>query len=295
MEFNLKKKTNIPNEESSFLKNHHSLWRKDLKDRNENFFMLYKDFANFLPELTTGALKLYLFYGFNAKNETGESWYSIDTIAEKLGTTSRSINTWNAELESLGLIYRVSENRSSKVTYLVPYTSQIIFSDVNVEKFMNDYRNNPNITKFIGEINQIYHVFQWRKNKAVTEKDVYDKPLNLLSIELLKTYDFNNSKDNTKRTYMVFDLSKYSQFDGEIEDEYMSGSTPIFTFEETYKDKSLKGFKVKGVVVNTKVDLLDKKQLKLVLDELDDSADLQYYTKVKMNATKENNEAQGED
>lgn len=291
MQFNLKKKLEIPNNKSIFLKNYHDLWRNDLKDRRENFFMLYKDFVNFLPELTTGALKLYLFYGFSAKNETGESWYSIDTIAERLGTTARSINTWNSELEELELIQRSAENKSSKTTFLVPYTNQMIFSDLSINDFMKDYLDNPSMKKFMGEVNQVYHIFQWRKNQDSTKDGTYDEPLNLLSIELLKTYNFNNSEDHIKKTYIIFDLSKYNQFDGKIEDKYMSDSTPIFTFDETYKNEFLNDFKLQGIAVNPKINLLDKKkqQLMQVLEELDETIDFQHYTKVKMNITEEEN------
>ena len=289
MQFNLKKKLEIPNDESVFLKKYHDLWRNDLKDRKENFLMLYKDFANFLPELTTGALKLYLFYGFSAKNETGESWYSIDTIAEKLDTTARSINTWNSELEKMELIYRLADSKSSKTTFLIPYTNQMIFSDLSVNDFMKDYLNNSNIKKFMGEISQIYHIFQWRKNQDGTNEEIYDEPLNLLSIELLKSYDFNNSKNHNKKTYFIFDLSKYNQFEGKIEDKYMSDSTPIFTFDEAYENKFLDDFKLQGIVVNPKINLLDKKkpQLMQVLEELDETIDFQHYTKVRMDITKE--------
>ncbi|MSU02146.1 hypothetical protein [Tissierella pigra] len=284
MLFNLKKKIDIPNNESDFLKDYHDLWRKDLKERNENFFMLYKDFSNFLPELSTGALKLYLFYGFNAKNETGESWYSIDTISEKLATTPRSINTWNSELEKLGLIYRSSENKSSKTTFLIPYTDQIIFSDLSVSNFMTDYLKNENIKKFMGEINQIYHFFQWRKNLDSSDTDKYNKPLNLLSIELSKEYDFNSSEKYVKKTYMIFNLENYNQFEGSIEEKYMSESTPIFIFDNVYNNDLLDNFSIKGIVVNTKFDLFDKKKLFSILNELDETTDFTYYPKAIMNS-----------
>lgn len=285
--FNLKKKIDIPNNESDFLKNYHDLWRKDLKDRNENFLMLYKDFSNFLPELSTGALKLYLFYGFNAKNETGESWYSIDTISEKLATTPRSINSWNLELEKLGLIYRSSENKSSKTTFLVPYTDQIIFSDLSVEQFMTDYFQNINIKQFMGEINQVYHFFQWRKNQDPSEIDKYNKPLNLLSIELSKEYDFSSPEKYNKKTYLIFNLENHNQFKGSIEEKYMSESTPIFIFDNIYNNNLLDSFSIKGIVVNTKFDLFDKKKLFPILNELDETTDFTFYPKVIMNS--ENN------
>ena len=281
--FNLKKKVDMPNDAIDFLKNYHNLWRIDLKDRNENFFMLYKDFSRFLPELSTGALKLFLFYGFNAKNETGESWYSIDTIAQKLATTPRSINTWNSELEILGLIYRSSENKNSKTTFLIPYTSQISFADISVVDFINSYTNNKNIKKFMGQISKVFHLFQWRKNKEESGEDKYNKPLNLLVIVLSKDYDFNNSEKYSKKTYMVFNLENYSQFEGSVENKYMGENTPIFTFDKVYSNEYLNQFDIKGVVIHPKFDILNKKTLYTVLGELSDTADFDYYPKIIMN------------
>lgn len=280
--FNLKKKFDIPNDEIDFLKDYHNLWRTDLKDRNENFFMLYKDFSRFLPELSTGALKLFLFYGFNAKNDTGESWYSIDTIAQKLATTSRSINTWNSELENLGLIYRSSENKNSKTTFLIPYTNYLFFSDTSVANFIADYNSNDNIEKFMGTLDKVFHLFQWRKNKEESGEDKYNKPLNLLILVLSRNYDFNNSEDYSKKTYMVFNLDNYNQFQGSIEHKYMGEDTPIFTFNEVYDSESLENFDVKGIVIHPKFDIMNKKTLSTILEELDDTTDFDYYPKVIM-------------
>lgn len=57
-----------------------------------------------------------------SNNDTGESWYSIDTISKKLGATERSIGNWNNQLEDLGLIFRTSTGKKSKATFVLPLT-----------------------------------------------------------------------------------------------------------------------------------------------------------------------------
>ena len=68
-------------------------------------------------------MKLYLYYAAAAKNETGASWHSVDTISQKLGATERSIGNWNRQLENLGLIFRSSRGKRSKTTFILPLTS----------------------------------------------------------------------------------------------------------------------------------------------------------------------------
>lgn len=86
------------------------------------FARLDNNFAHYLPYLKDGAVKLYLHYAMSANNETGESWYGIQTSGNKIGVTERSINNWNKELEDMGLICRISAGRKSKSTFLLPIT-----------------------------------------------------------------------------------------------------------------------------------------------------------------------------
>lgn len=86
------------------------------------FAKVDSNFAAFLPYLKDGAVKLYLYYAVVANNDTGESWYSIDTISKKLGATERSIGNWNNQLEDLGLIFRTSTGKKSKATFVLPLT-----------------------------------------------------------------------------------------------------------------------------------------------------------------------------
>ncbi len=87
------------------------------------FAKVDSNFVNFLPHLKDGAIKLYLYYAVVAKNNTGESWHSIDTISKKLDATARSIGNWNRQLEDLGLIFRTSNRKKSKSTFVLPLTS----------------------------------------------------------------------------------------------------------------------------------------------------------------------------
>lgn len=87
------------------------------------FAKVDSNFVRFLPHLKDGAIKLYLYYAVVAKNDTGESWHSIDTISQKLNATARSIGNWNRQLEDFGLIFRTSNRRKSKSTFVLPLTS----------------------------------------------------------------------------------------------------------------------------------------------------------------------------
>lgn len=197
MSFNLRKVSNTPNNKSESIMKHHEIWRSYLKENNGTFFMLYDDFNKFLPELSTGALKLYLFYGFSSRNTTGESWYGIDTLAERLDTTSRSINTWNKELEDLGLIYRASGNKSSSITYLIPYSDYTVHSIESLEEFIQKYQNSKYISGILGNIQKIYHFFQWRKGK---DHKTYDKSLNIVVMEFVQEYKLSKSNTTDRRT-----------------------------------------------------------------------------------------------
>lgn len=86
------------------------------------FAKLDNNFVHYLPYLKDGAVKLYLHYAMAANNDTGESWYGIQTSGNKIGVTERSISNWNNELEDMGLIYRMSTGKKSKSTFLLPLT-----------------------------------------------------------------------------------------------------------------------------------------------------------------------------
>ena len=122
IDLNLKRKeTRFNNTVSELL----SLFHASATGKSNKSFRFAKvdsHFADFLPYLKDGAIKLYLYYAVVANNDTGESWYSIDTISKKLGATERSIGNWNNQLEELGLIFRTSTGKKSKATFVLPLT-----------------------------------------------------------------------------------------------------------------------------------------------------------------------------
>lgn len=89
-------------------------WKKESLE-NSGFFVIFNGFADnkdenqqaILQKITGGALKLYIFLGIKSKNYTGESFYSIKSLAKYFGKSERTINNWFRELESLNLIYKI--------------------------------------------------------------------------------------------------------------------------------------------------------------------------------------------
>lgn len=117
--------SDLPNNTKSkyYIKNY-SNWRTLNKEKHSGFFMIYNDFfeKKILKKISGNALKLYIFLGVNSKNETGESWYSVDKIAEYFGKSPRTISYWVAELEKYNLIKRMQlELNKESHTYLQPY------------------------------------------------------------------------------------------------------------------------------------------------------------------------------
>lgn len=110
------------------LKDSYSSWKKH-KKRNVNvgtFFMLYKDIGDCLSEISGGALKLYVYYGFASKNKTGESWHSVGNVAKSMDVSPRTIDKWNVELEESGLIKRVNAGKKSKTVFLLPLSDYVL-------------------------------------------------------------------------------------------------------------------------------------------------------------------------
>lgn len=63
----------------------------------------------------------YIFLGINSKNNTGESWYTIESISKYFGKSPRTISYWFKELEKLNLIKRMQlEINAPSHTYLQP-------------------------------------------------------------------------------------------------------------------------------------------------------------------------------
>lgn len=76
---------------------------------SEAYFILY-------------TLELCLYIGINSKNETGESWYSIEKFCDYFICDKRNAMRWLSELEKNNLIFRVQNGyRRVSNTFLKPY------------------------------------------------------------------------------------------------------------------------------------------------------------------------------
>lgn len=102
----------------------YSTWKKNKKDIKLGYFSIYKSFCDekILRDLSGNALKLYIYLGIHAKTDTGESWHSIDRIAEYFGCDKRSISRWFNELEEKRLVARIQKGyHRAANTFLLPY------------------------------------------------------------------------------------------------------------------------------------------------------------------------------
>lgn len=112
------------NVKGKYYKKNYSDWRTMNKAINRPFCIIYSDFIekNLLKKINGNALKLYIFLLMNSKNETGESWYTIESMANYFDKSPRTISYWLNDLEKLGLIKRMQLNINKEAhTYLQPY------------------------------------------------------------------------------------------------------------------------------------------------------------------------------
>ena len=141
-------------------------WKTFNQKSNNIFFPIFKDFEDSaLRDISGGACKLYIFLGLKAQN-TGESWYSIQSMAEFLKVSTRTIDKWLQELEDRGLIAR-NRHSVSSTTYLLPYAINIIpfrpaAADITFDSVLeNAIEVASNQEEAIGQHYRRFHLFQW--------------------------------------------------------------------------------------------------------------------------------------
>lgn len=107
---------------SNLYRSEHEAWRTENFKKKEGFFPVFSDFRYILGKISPGATSLFIYLGLNSNNKTGECFHSLETIANNLNRTVRTISNWMKELEMNNLIFRVQEkfNGPSK-TFLRPY------------------------------------------------------------------------------------------------------------------------------------------------------------------------------
>jgi len=105
------------------LKDEYEVWKTEQLEKG-GYFTIFNDFKNmdYLTNLSSGAIKLYIFLGIVSKNKTGESYYSINKIAKYFKKSDQTIITWIKELEKNDLIERLQFTTNGvSHTFLKPY------------------------------------------------------------------------------------------------------------------------------------------------------------------------------
>lgn len=105
-------------------RNEYREWRNHQRKHHSGFFVIYNSFkdSGVLKEISGNACRLYVYLGIVSKNETGESWYSADSIAEYFNCDKRSVKRWFEELEEKNLIVRIQKGvMRAANTFLKPY------------------------------------------------------------------------------------------------------------------------------------------------------------------------------
>ena len=105
------------------LRKDYETWKIRMRDEGSPFFMIYKSFQDeHLNDISGGALKLYVYLGFQSNNFTGESWHSVETISDFFGNDTRTVQKWFKEFEERKLIERVQRGyKWIANTFILPY------------------------------------------------------------------------------------------------------------------------------------------------------------------------------
>lgn len=167
----------FPNEDSDLdttIKDYYSAWRATNQKSSEPFFPIFKSFKeSYLAKLDGGALRLYIYLGFSSNNTKGDSWHSIQKIADFFGVQTRTVDGWIKTLVDHGLIYRTKSGHITNTTYLLPYSTtfryvkpSVIFKDDSQGLIDHLVSKVVASKKIFGDIMGIYHLFQWGANKG---------------------------------------------------------------------------------------------------------------------------------
>lgn len=172
--FNILRRKNI-DDEDYILKYYHESWRAYNKDIKGGFFAIFNEFKDMhLKDIEAGALKLYIYFGLHANNKNGESWHSVETIAEYFDVQTRTVDYWIESLVKRNLIYRDKKNHRTVTTYLIPYSDTLMKAiprrrhQTDNDDLIADIVQVVNgAEKITGKIKGVYHLFQWRTHKGV--------------------------------------------------------------------------------------------------------------------------------
>lgn len=159
------------------LKGYYRSW-KELNQKSKSSFTAIDNafFTNkLLKDLEPGPLKLYLYFSHVARNNSGHSWHSIQTIADYFDVGTRTIDNWIKGLGDNGLIFRAPKGSKSYHTYLIPFSDTLITHPAPKKRAEDDQSLLDDLIAKIqeheylyGEIIQVHHLFQWTSSKENT-------------------------------------------------------------------------------------------------------------------------------
>ena len=99
-------------------------WKNSKTKNKAGFFVVYNDFKDYglLKHISGGALKCYIFLGIVSKNDSGECWYTVESIANYFEVSQRTVSNWLKELEKNNLIKKLQFHPDEPAhTFLKPY------------------------------------------------------------------------------------------------------------------------------------------------------------------------------
>lgn len=101
----------------------HETWKqKSLK--SQGYFVVFNSFLEegYLRNLSGGAVKLFIYLGIVSKNNSGESFHSVESMAKYFGVSKKTIYSWINELEEASLLTRMQlDINAVSHTFLRPY------------------------------------------------------------------------------------------------------------------------------------------------------------------------------
>ncbi len=285
MTIKLKMKNEFNGNEDSMYSNQYSHWRNIMSTSDTNFYILYNDFKDkHLKDIDGGALKLYLFYCFNSRNNTGSSWYSVESISEFFGVTEKTINNWNNKLIERGLIFRNNkDNKRNKSTYLLPFSMNYIpsYEDTdNLQLILSE-----NFSKIYGDLYKAFHLFQWGgvrndKTKKLIRK-TQDNPFHILALVYKKNFPGFNDQYTVIEVNIEDDPTpvEYDLHKGINSEEH-----PIYRFNSTlnhdpriFKNSDVK---IQGIVVDPIYYLDEKETYQLIKQLINVNVDITAYEEI---------------
>lgn len=159
--------------EEAVLRSYYETWRFFNKKTGEGFFALYNSFKdNQLRTLDPGALRLYLYFGFNSNNAYGHSYYGIQAIADFFKVQTRTVDNWIKVLVDENLIYRERKGHKSHTTYLLPLNTSLqklhprMVHETDSQQLIDGFLSYvEQYSHIFGSIIRVVHVFQWGSTK----------------------------------------------------------------------------------------------------------------------------------